>query len=66
MDSAAATSSSASSTGFFAWIRSFGLWSKVLTFRFFKGVIDGIMFTPIIELLFMGLRAVFKKKTGAK
>lgn len=49
--------------GFYGcYVRPVFSWFWVLTMRFFKGIRDGILFTPLIELLFIGLRKMRKVK----
>lgn len=35
-------------------------WLRILTARFFKGIVDGILYTPLIELIFGGIRSMKK------
>ena len=48
----------------FQYLAFFGSWVKVLTFRFFKGIRDGLIFTPVFEVLILLYRAL-KAKRGA-
>ena len=37
-------------------------WFRILSARFIKGIIEGIIFTPVFELIFSGLRKMHKKQ----
>jgi hypothetical protein len=47
------------------WSMAFGGWLRVLSMRFFKGIRDGLMFTPLIEIVFWVYRTYVKKGPAA-
>jgi hypothetical protein len=48
--------------GFMLYLHRFALWSRMLFLRLIRGVFDGIVYTPLIELVYLAWGYLFKKR----